>query len=492
MGGRGGRWRDRRLKWGLSALLLALAFGYWFVNSRGFQDPIFQPLEENGASRSAAVKRLQAGAADANAIIILTDAAAADRFTSFGYPRATTPNMGRFHDESVLFTEAYSTAASTKPSVTSLFTGQFPDTHGTICVASRFTSEAATLSECLAKAGYATAAITASPSVAASFGFDRGFRHFHEVFREAGLEAAGHLPRATGGQVVDGAMVLKAAVDWLKAHKDEKLFVYLHFREPHSPYTAPEYFTKRFVGDQPRRGSKPYYEASLGYVDSLVGGLLHELKALGLLDKSVIVLMADHGEAFGEHDRFGHGSTPYIEMAHIPVAFHLPARSQARPQRREELFSTVDIMPTLLDLLQVAPSPTMQGRSRLPLLAGEKEAASGFAVTRALGEDLSGGRSDYGQVSYALRVPRYTLVLGRQGKQVELYDRKSDPSEQRNLAREQPELTRQLEAQFGEWARTQRGRPVVLPGGRVYAVGGKESDMDETTRRQLKSLGYLK
>ncbi len=89
-------------------------------------------------------------------------------------------------------------------------------------------------------------------------------------------------------------------------------------------------------------------------------------------------------------------------------------------------------------------------------------------------------------------MPQYTLILAKQGKQVELYDRKADPAEKRNIAGDRPDLVKQLQAQFATWADTQRGRPVVLPGGRVYAVGGKESDMDETTRRQLKSLGYLR
>ena len=492
MGSRRGWWRGPRARWGLLAATVALAAGVWFWPSRGLQKPAFQPPSASGSSQSPAAKRLRAGAAGANVIIILTDAAAARHFTSFGHQRDTTPNMGRFHEQSVLFTEAYSTAASTKPSVTSLFTGEFPDTHGTLSVVSRFTPDAATLSECLGKAGYTTAAITASPSVAASFGFSRGFDHFHEVFRDAGLEAAGHEPRATGGQVVDGALVLKSAVEWLKAHKDERLFAYLHFREPHAPYVAPDPFMARFASNTGRRGSEPFYDASLAYVDSLVGKLLREMETAGLLDKSVVILMADHGEAFGEHGRSGHGATPYTEMAHIPLAFHLPARSQAAARRRSELFSTADVMPTLLDLLQIPPPPTMQGRSRLALLAGEDETTPAFAVTRALGEDLTGGKRDFGQVSYALRVPRYTLILAKQGKQVELYDRNADPAEQRNIARDRPDLVKQLQAQFAAWADTQRGRPVVLPGGRLYAVGGKESDMDDTTRRQLKSLGYLK
>jgi arylsulfatase A-like enzyme len=234
------------------------------------------------------------------------------------------------------------------------------------------------------------------------------------------------------------------------------------------------------------------YDTGLAYVDSLVGRLLQELDARGLLDKSVVVLLADHGEAFGEHGRFGHNSTAYREMMRVPLAFHLPSGCGVAPRRRSEVFATTDLMPTLLDLFQIPLPATMQGRSRLALLAGEQEETAGFAVSRALGEDRTGGKQKPEEVSYALRVPRYTLLLADRGRRVELYDREADPGELNDIADERPEVVKKLQAQFAAWADSQRGRPVVLPGGRVFAVVGKESDIDDTTRRQLKSLGYLK
>jgi hypothetical protein len=89
-------------------------------------------------------------------------------------------------------------------------------------------------------------------------------------------------------------------------------------------------------------------------------------------------------------------------------------------------------------------------------------------------------------------VPGYTLVLANRGQRVELYDRSADPGELHDIAAERPDAVRKLRAQFEQWAASQRGRPVVLPGGRVYSAEGKESDLDEATRRQLKTLGYLK
>ena len=478
----------------VAAIVAILSAGIWVWRSPRTQVPTFRSPSAAERSQSEAARRLRAGAAGANLIIIVTDAAAAGHFTSFGYRRNATPNMSRFHEEGVLLTEAYSAGASTKPSIASLFTSQSPDTHGTLSVLSRLTGDGATLAECLKGAGYRTAGFSASPSVSAAFGFSRGFDFFHELFREVGLEPVGPGPRNTGGTPVDGALVLRSALRWIRGHENERFFTYLHFREPHSPYGAPPSFHADFAdSESTERGvSALLYDTGLAYVDSLVGKLLKELDARGLLDKSVVVLLADHGEAFGEHGRFGHNSTAYREMMRVPLAFHLPSGCGVAPRRRSEVFSTTDLMPTLLDLFQIPPPETMQGRSRLALLAGEEEETAGFAVSRALGEDRTGGKQKPEEVSYALRVPRYTLLLADRGRRVELYDREADPGELNDIAGERPEVVKKLQAQFAAWADSQRGRPVVLPGGRVFAVVGKESDIDDTTRRQLKSLGYLK
>lgn len=505
VGGQRGPRRGARLRWmvllaGLAAIVLAA--GVRFRHARavhpersrgGLQTPTFHVSSSADFSHSPAAQRLRAGAAGANAIIILLDAACADHFTSSGYSRNTTPNIAKFQANSVLFTEAYSAAASTKPSVASLFTAQFPDTHGALALPSRLGPEGATLAECLRGAGYTTAAFSASPSLSASFGYNRGFGYFREIFREAGLEPATAHRRSTGALPVDGALVVGAVVDWVRAHKSERFFAYIHFREPHYPYIVPPSFRAPFLDPKTgRRPQKILYDASLAYVDSLVGKLLADLDAQGLLDRSVVVLLADHGEAFGEHGRVGHSSTPYIEMTHVPLTIHLPSRCGVVPQRRPEIFCLTDLMPTLLDLLRIAPPKTMQGRTRLVLLAGEKESAPAFAVSRALGEDHTGGKIDYGQVSYALRVPRYTLVLADQGQRVELYDRGVDPGELHDIVAEKPDEVKKLRAQFEDWAASQRGRPVVLPGGQVFSVGGDEAAFDEATRRQLKALGYLR
>lgn len=455
--------------------------------SHGLQTPRFARPSESVAPQTPAVRRLRAGAADANLVIIVADAARADHFGAFGYERNTTPHLDSFFGEGILFTEAYATAPNTKASIASLFTAQFPDCHGVLGQTTGLDPEGATLAERMKAAGCTTVGFSANPYLSASFGFARGFDVFYEVFRKVDLK-----PQMAGR--VDGALLVEAALDWLRAHREDRFFAYLHFLEPHFPYTPPSAFRQR-LGDReasPDSDEMLAYDANLAYFDHLAGQLLEEMDQLGLLDNSVVVFLSDHGEAFGEHGFYRHEKTVYQEMIRVPVAFRLPSSCRAPSRERAEMFPLTDVMPTLLDLLQVAPPDTMQGRSRLRLLAGEEEPEPAFAVSRSRGEDYTGGVEHLDEVSYALRDPDYTLLLGARGRRVELYHRHTDPAERRNIAQEQPRVVKRLHRQFRSWAATQRARPPVLRGGTVFISETKRVALDDKTRQHLRDLGYLK
>jgi arylsulfatase A-like enzyme len=459
--------------------------------ARGRHAPKFQPPPAKEKHASAAAQQLRAGARGANLIVIVFDAARADHFGAYGYRWPTTPNVDKLLAGSVVFDQAYCTASNTKASITSFLTSQFPDTHGTLTTHWMMNAEAGTLSESLRKAGYRTASFIANPVLAACFGFDRGFDDFDEVFRKADR----HPLKPLDWGNVDASLVAEDVTAWLDEHQHERFFTYIHFLEPHGPYDATEEFRRRVMG--PGRKEKlddlpVRYDGRLAYVDSQVGRVLAKIDALGLQEKSVIIFMADHGEALGERGVTGHGKYGYVEMARVPLGIRLPEACGAAPARRSEIISLTDLMPTLADLLQFAPPETMQGRSRLRLLAGEEETEPAFAVTRGRGEDDTGGMEDITQVCYGFRTPGYTLALGDQGRQVELYEWETDPEENHDLASQERRVVKRMRRQFVAWAGTQRNRPVVLRGGKLPTPPSKAPEVDEKTRKRLRALGYLK
>lgn len=476
-------------KYSLILLLLAavpLASGCG--RPRENEPPIFASPQK--APSTPEVQQLREGAQGANLIIILLDAARADHFGFFGYARDTTPRADEMFAESTVFSQAYCTAPNTKPSVTSLFTAQFPDTHGAVGIHTPVPSDCAALPEVMRDQGYLTVAFSANPFLTNLFGFGRGFDEFHEVFADINLQ-----PSQMG--FVPAELLVSAFTDWLEDHSEDRFFAYLHFLQPHQPYTPPPPFADKFRGNGKDAESyraavrEAAYDCNLAYADHAVAQVLDAVARLDLQERSVIVLVSDHGEAFKEHGHWAHDTTVYQEMIHVPLAFRLPSRCGVRPGIRSEVVSLADVMPTLIDVFGFPMPETMQGRSRAALLAGNEEASPSYTVTRSRGTDRTGGAQHPERVSYALTTPRYTLILSKQGQSVELYDRESDPGEKEDIAEDRPEIVAELRQQFEQWAATQSGRPVVLPGGKVYLSDPSGVELDEGTRRRLEALGYL-
>lgn len=469
-------------------LIAAVPLASGCGRSPGEQTPVFAAPQK--AASTPEVQQLREGAKGANLIVILPDAARADHFSSFGYARDTTPHADALFSESVVFSQAYCTAPDTKSSVASLFTSQFPDTHGALGVHTPFPTDCATLPEMMQDQGYVTVAFSANPFLAKLFGCGRGFDEFREIFAEANLQ-----PNQMG--YVPADLVVSAFDEWLDEHSEDRFFAYLHVLQPHQPYTPPNPFAAKFRANGHNPTSyraevrKAAYDCNLAYADHALGELIDAVARRDLLERSVIVMLSDHGEAFKEHGHFGHNTTVYQEMIYVPLALRLPSRCGVRTGVRSEVISLVDAMPTLVDILGIPMPDTIQGRSRAGLLVGNEEESASYAVTRSRGTDITGGALSPEKVSYALTTPRYTLILANQGEPVRLFDRETDPGERQNLAAERPEVVAQLRRQFEQWAATQRGRPVVLPGGRIYLSDPAGVELDEKTRGQLKALGYL-
>ena len=245
-----------------------------------------------------------------------------------------------------------------------------------------------TLAEAFKKAGRATAAFSESPYIIASTGFDEGFDTFnsHEAFRRNERN-----PRSTLDLMED-------AKSWIVSNGDRPWFGYVHLLRPHSPYDPPDPYLTRFAEDdqgrfdprkeleilQRSRGASPvspsdhafmtaYYDGNLHYADRLVGEFIELLRSEKLLEKTLVIITSDHGEAFMQHGRFGHGFRLYEELLHVPLIFVVPNLVMPRRNSSSLHVEMIDVYPTLVDIFDLEPPYEPQGRSLLPVMLGEKQ-----------------------------------------------------------------------------------------------------------------------
>ena len=400
----------------------------------------------------------------------------ADHLGSYGYARQTSPEIDALAAESIRFEWAFSQAPTTAPSLASMLTGLYPATHGMRSGENRLPGEAVTLAEALAERGYATAAFVDGGYLSAGFGFDQGFAHY-ESSRGGGLEEIG--PRA---------------IEWLREHASEPFFLMVHSYDIHAPYDPPEDLRDAFLGDldSPVEGfeasaerldsaavgetplttselehAKALYDAGILFVDRWVGQLMDELRDLGLDERAIAVVVADHGEAFLEHGALLH-DTPYTPVTRVPLIVRLPGGELTGTV--PQVVETLDVMPTLLDLAGAPLPPGIQGESLVPLMRGE-----GKPPYIAFGESTFDGGSKY------VAMGGFHLIVHDESGRAELFAFEVDPLEQDDRAAAEPQRVEALLQRLEEWE--QRVAAAVL--------GQEEAPMDEETLEQLRSLGYV-
>ena len=421
-----------------------------------------------------------------NAIVVLVDTLRADHLSAYGYARPTSPAFDRLAAESALFERAYSQAACTFPSVNSLLTSRAaPLFWGQPGRRMGIPAGVTTLAEVLSAHGYATLAVSASPVVRKSptsfnpeGGFDRGFDVFDDercLWRDARC-------------VVSGALDLLGKVEG-------PFFAYLHFMDPHGPYQPPPEHRRRFAAPDAgaaasaardpnaiarglRRGGTPVeldaadrdqlialYDEEISWWDERFGELVRALGERGLLENTVLVVAADHGEAFLEHGQVKHCHTVFEEETRTPLLVRLPGRAPRRGLRISEPVENLDIAPTLLQALELEPERAFDGRSLLPLLRGERAAAA--PATSAQG-------------SLRALVDRgFKLILDLESGAESLYDLGADPAERHDVALERPEDLRRLRRLLDDnLAATEGSREHSIAAGREAA-------------EQLRAFGYL-
>lgn len=408
---------------------------------------------------------------DANVVLVFLDGANALRMSA-----STTPVLDGLAREALVYETAVSQAVYTIASIGSVLTSQYPERHQSVTFADKLGDDVVTFPALLSANGYRTAGFSGNAVASKTFGLDRGYEEFFQIWERD--DYTGH-----------GESVLDAFRDWLGRVGDDRFFAYVHFREPHFPYNPPAPFDTQFgaselfpegmadwgvveaMNSDAAAGVPPseevvervraLYEGNFAYVDDLVGQLIRCLEDRGIVENTVLIVTADHGEALFEHGYIGHNTQLYEESVRVPLLVKLPGRA---PRRVEDLVELIDVAPTILELAGIPIPETMQGTSL-------------FAVRE---DPIAFTRTVWKRARYSVRDDRFKLIWDSRTGDTELYDLDTDPMESRDLVSERPFVSGYLEQRLFFWLRDQealRGR-----------TGSAQISDDE--RRKLEALGY--
>jgi arylsulfatase A-like enzyme len=415
---------------------------------------------------------------DLNVVFVLIDTLRADHLSSYGYGRSTSPIMDEIARYGIRFEHVQAQSSWTKPSMASLWLGSYPEHTGVHRSEDGLPEKATVPAEILKQAGFYTAGIFRNGWVATNFGFGQGFDLY---FKPQGSRRAERVQRRTlsaaklPGHDLD---LTEAAAEFLNAHAHERFLLYLHYMDVHQ-YVFDEgsaLFGTKYLDS---------YDNAIHWTDRNMGLLFKELDDRDLLDKTLVVIASDHGEAFYEHGVEGHAKNLYREVVETPLILSLPFRLNPGIVV-EPVVRNIDVWPTVLDLLGLPPIPGSQGRSLVPLILA---AGRGEALERAAEEELAIAQIDRWWAKAGETLPVASVVKGpwrliyrrQQADNMELFDRRKDPLESRNLIGAHAEVAEELRE---EAESILNGSPP--PGGEAEKV-----ELDEMRKSQLRALGYI-
>jgi arylsulfatase A-like enzyme/Tfp pilus assembly protein PilF len=391
-------------------------------------------------------------AADGPIILVSIDTLRADHLPIYGYAGVRTPAIDGLAATATVFDHAYSHAPQTLPAHASILTGELPFQTG-VRDNIGFTLKDGqwTLPGALRASGWATGGFVSAYVLRAATKLNQGFNTYDSELPSTSSDLSlGQVQR-------DGALTLDAAGKWLAQRTSDRVFLFIHFYEPHKPYTPPARFAEY-----------PPYDGEIAYADELVGRLLDRLRRDKLFDRSTIVLLADHGEGLGDHGEQEHGMFLYQETMHVPLIVKLPGQHAGR--RVAEPVQHIDVAPTVLALAGVATPSDLHGRDLRPLLD-----ASGAVPETGIYAEAMMARYHFGWSElYSLTDARYRYVRSPRD---ELYDLQNDPHETSSIVAARPQVR---QAMRGAIERLIAATPLAAP----EAVTAAD-------RERLAALGYV-
>ncbi len=444
-----------------------------------------------------------------NVLFVVIDTLRADALSSYGYDRPTSPNLDALADRGVRFADAMSPAAWTKPSTGTLLTGLYPSRHGALHHGSvlQIPEGERALAEVFQDAGYATAAFVTNPNIKRIFAFDRGFSDFFDSPVEDTVSLASIRDSVFGRLLIrwtrhqfnwkyenDAAQMNAHVLPWLERNATERFFLYVHYIDPHSPYSPPAEYRREFAGDhglplhneRKRLVGRDLYDGEIRFVDEQVGLLFARLEELGLADETLICVTSDHGEEWFEFDVLGHGFSLYQPVIHVPLILAGPGLPEGAVV--EAPVETVDLAATLVDAAGLGLDALGDGTSMLPKLDPTAPADRLF-LENEFGMEQG---QDSNFVLHGVREGPWKLILtdrslyrppGDDYPGFELFRVDRDPAETENLF-EDPENRERIEAMLGALGAHKQFLS------EFGARDGEQAELSADIQSQLEALGY--
>jgi arylsulfatase A-like enzyme len=426
-----------------------------------------------------------------NVLVITVDTLRADRLGCYGYDRPISPYIDGLAATGVRFDKVVCQAPLTLPSHCSIFTSRHTISHGSLGHAYPLDEGIETLAEILKAEGLNTAAFVSNHVLDKKFGLARGFDTYWQAHNRRMDERQEMKARSRD-------VTTEAAVSWLRDQGKKPFFLWIHWFHPHKPYTPPPEYARRFAGGstvgqewkssdlmEVWQGSREIppedvdslrqlYDAEVAFSDSQVGIVLEELKRLGMSDNTLVVFTSDHGEVLYEHDRyFGHDIMLYEPSMRIPLVLSYP---EWKPGVVSGLVQSIDIMPTVLEILGLETSAQLEGKSLAPLVHGEDSCTVQIAMC------LSYPPKKKSLPIFGTRTETWKLILHELEDGAfrrELFNLDEDPGETRNRSEDEADLADAMEAYYLRWTETIGGGTTAEP------------ELDPETLENLRSLGYI-
>ena len=292
-----------------------------------------------------------------NLIVFTLDTTRADRVSAYGYKEKTTPNIDKLAEDGVLFLNARTSVPLTLPSHCSIFTGTYPLYHKVRNNGNYFLNKKiTTLAEVLKSNGFTTAAFVSAFVLDSRYGINQGFDYYDDNIKPQ-LNSGDWQPERRAKRIY------QLFSKWFANNYRQHFFVWLHFYDPHMPYDPPE---DKYIMDY----DDPY-DGEIAYMDHYIGEIINLLREKGVLKNTLIVFAGDHGEAFGEHKEIGHGVFCYEEALKVPFIMYAPSVLPEHKIVKKDV-NLIDLMPTVLDILNVKIPKQVEGMSLIPLIEGKK------------------------------------------------------------------------------------------------------------------------